>query len=1100
MKHWILACLVLATSVGVLAQQSPAPQSPSKEADPEKTAAPVASAGQASDEVIELSPFVVGSTSDRGYRATSTLVGTRIDSKIGDLGAAISVYTRDFIDDIGATNAVELLTYAVSTEVAGLGGTISNTGQTSFGLDFVNERLVVDSTTRIRGLAAADNTRNLYRTLIPFDTYNIDRVTINRGANNILFGLGSPAGIIDRSFARPMGSNRNRAEFRVDEHASVRSVLDFDRALVKGKLNARLVALHDWREFQQADVYDQKKRLFGTVEFTPTRTIRAGANFEVGKRDSAPPYLDPPRDRLTPFWVHGKPIYRRGVINTNTQLDLVAGQPPRGPLIVFGNTNGAPQPGFVALPGAGTGLRGAVLQPSDSLWDVVAPAARGNYTPQHIGINDLLRYNNLGLGNPYVPYARSLQIIDRSVYDWKNNSLSGRNDQNNSDFDAFNLYWEQDFLDRNVGFQLSYDQQRLDSSNVDFLGGEFRGRSIGLDVSEALIDGSPNPNFGRAYVIASPRWAEASRKNGTLRATAFAKLDAAKSLPGIGRWLGKHTFTGMFEQFKSDSSGKSGQAMAFGEDFGQSVGYAPVNQVIGGVNANLQSMMIHYISPSLLNQNSPTGAGITGMARRVELPRQGTITYINSATRRFETKTFQGFTYPNDKAYLTEDASLSREKSESIALSAQSRWLDEKLVSTLGWRQDEFRQYSNTNAPFLNAQRSRDVRPESFFLPQTPNTDVKDNTLSWSLVGHAPDAILRRLPTETVVSVHYGTSENFRPSAVGRNPFGGFYAPESGETTEYGFSVSYRNRLSMRVNWYETSQKNLLDDRVTALYDYLWDFVPKQVYNNNTLAVITASGFKLPDQRIQTSKQYQVINNGNGTARLETNGNSTTDTIDAVSKGLEVELVGTITENWRVTLNIAKQESVRTGTGQTAGAEFQRYATEFINLPLELKDPVNNDFRVRVNREALIRFRSVLAQDGRPAQEVSKWRVNLVNNYDFRSGRLKGFSVGGGYRWQEGNIIGNEIINDPTLGIIPDVKRTIYGPAQSVVDGWVGYKGRISESKNWWVRLHVTNLLGDYELIPVFANPAQAFTVGTPQDVYRVVKGREFSMTFGFDF
>ena len=51
----------------------------------------------------------------------------------------------------------------------------------------------------MRGLASADNTRDFFVTDIPWDSYNVDRIDIQRGPGSILFGLGSPAGIVNAS-------------------------------------------------------------------------------------------------------------------------------------------------------------------------------------------------------------------------------------------------------------------------------------------------------------------------------------------------------------------------------------------------------------------------------------------------------------------------------------------------------------------------------------------------------------------------------------------------------------------------------------------------------------------------------------------------------------------------------------------------------------------------------------------------------------------------------------------------------------------------------------------------------------------------------------
>ena len=77
------------------------------------------------------------------------------------------------------------------------GGSTGGPGNTS-----PSENLGPQTSTRLRGLAGASEARNFYNTSIPLDGYNIDRVEVNRGANAILFGTGSPAGIINSSLKR----------------------------------------------------------------------------------------------------------------------------------------------------------------------------------------------------------------------------------------------------------------------------------------------------------------------------------------------------------------------------------------------------------------------------------------------------------------------------------------------------------------------------------------------------------------------------------------------------------------------------------------------------------------------------------------------------------------------------------------------------------------------------------------------------------------------------------------------------------------------------------------------------------------------------------
>src|SRR4051812_4944893 len=145
---------------------------------------------------VELSPFVVQENTNQGYYASQTLAGGRMRQDIRDLGSSIQVITKEFMDDLSVTGVEELFQYTTSTEVGGIGGNF--TGATDGGGGETNTgdaRRNPDGTSRLRGLAAPDRARNFFKTDIPFDSYNTDRIDINRGANSFLFGLGSPAGL-----------------------------------------------------------------------------------------------------------------------------------------------------------------------------------------------------------------------------------------------------------------------------------------------------------------------------------------------------------------------------------------------------------------------------------------------------------------------------------------------------------------------------------------------------------------------------------------------------------------------------------------------------------------------------------------------------------------------------------------------------------------------------------------------------------------------------------------------------------------------------------------------------------------------------------------
>ncbi len=88
----------------------------------------------------------------------------------------------------------------------------------------------------------------------------------------------------------------------------------------------------------------------------------------------------------------------------------------------------------------------------------------------------------------------------------------------------------------------------------------------------------------------------------------------------------------------------------------------------------------------------------------------------------------------------------------------------------------------------------------------------------------------------------------------------------------------------------------------------------------------------------------------------------------------------------------------------------------------------------------------------------------------FSEGRLKGWNTGAGVRWQDKVAFGFPIINDPTFGIVPDVRHPYYGPSDTSYDAWVGYSRKFRKV-SWKVQLNVRNIGVGNELIPISAQP-----------------------------
>jgi outer membrane receptor for ferric coprogen and ferric-rhodotorulic acid len=208
---------------------------------PSSVRAQAAASSAAATETIMLSPFEVRTEKDTGYTATNTLAGSRLNTALRDTPAAISVFTKEFLDDIGAINATQALEYS-------LNGAQNLTDQTGNAITS-NDVLV-----QFRGFTGASLGRNYFGWALSSDSYNIERIDFSRGPNSILFGIGGPGGILNTSSKRAqIGSTVNQFRFRVASFHDQRAELDLARTLLSGKLAMRANLLFqdkaDWREF-----------------------------------------------------------------------------------------------------------------------------------------------------------------------------------------------------------------------------------------------------------------------------------------------------------------------------------------------------------------------------------------------------------------------------------------------------------------------------------------------------------------------------------------------------------------------------------------------------------------------------------------------------------------------------------------------------------------------------------------------------------------------------------------------------------------------------------------------------------------------------------
>jgi hypothetical protein len=305
-----LAAYLAVLGVPSLGLAQAAPATPTPASDRRSSVAVTTDAN--GDETTVLTPFEVSASSSVGYQATDTLAGTRIRTNLADVGSAISVATKEFMRDLGATNSESLLQFMTSTEVGGSQGNflVGTAVGDSSTIDELGALRRPQSNTRVRGLDSADNTRDFFLTDIPWDAYNTSRIDLQRGANSILFGNGSGAGIINGApDAASLARNSNSIGTRIASFGSLRGSINLNRVLIDRQLAIRVAALEDKQYYQQKPAFNHDSRYYGALRFDPRFLNKGSAHtslklsFEHGHIDANRPRLTTINDTMFPWFI-----------------------------------------------------------------------------------------------------------------------------------------------------------------------------------------------------------------------------------------------------------------------------------------------------------------------------------------------------------------------------------------------------------------------------------------------------------------------------------------------------------------------------------------------------------------------------------------------------------------------------------------------------------------------------------------------------------------------------------------------------------------------------------------------------------------------------
>lgn len=1011
-------------------------------------------------------------------------------------------------------------------------------------------------------------TRNYFVTDIAFDSYNIDRVTINRGPNALLFGIGTPGGVIENTTKRAyFGNEFTEFSYRYGSHGSYRATFDVNQELIQGRLAARVAGLRENKNFRQDPAFEKDKRIYLALEgmllknessdFFDETLVRL--KYESGSIDSNPVNVTPPTDSFShwfeapdsitqytgiedPVWITPEGYTRQATIDnrlSGRNLDTVG--TPFADIVtwqfalIYDDPNGSG-------PSTGAGFE-----------DVTAVQARipfrGQTPETSPGGNRNFNGSRSYYSRSEAPGFRVPTINDRNIWDNINHLLTGDTGFVNRDFTAINATLEQTFMDQRAGIELVFDKQELDLHyQLPFggagTGGGTRAMDVSIDMSQYLINPNgadgfwvENPNIGRP-VIRQPAVDTDWRTNerNAARATAFFIQDFTEN-DGWSKWLGRHTITGFYNEEELDVTSHRRRLVWTPE------GASFDTDRTLNLNSNVLAWRSNAFLPIYVGPSYSGGAYQSADVRLEQmnliLPQPGethTIHYFDRDTNTAATGTAT-------LAHPVQTMNRSRTTITTEAVAIQSSLLNDSLVALAGWRTDEQRTIGRANLSEL--PDGTDRFPDNSFdlsdniLSATEDEPQEGDTFTWSLVGHLP----WELPGGVRVSGHYNNSENFNPVGRRVDVYNQQVAPPQGTTEDYGISFeAFDGKLVARLNWFKTESNNVNAGlTANAVTDWvanvlIGDFNPQTVvvdvpdpdnpdqflpdptelemweYWVNREPEAVAKGMlerwptfqdyrqgllDLIPEEVQAARGYFFNSDGD----LEQGGDgfdgAVVSTQSALAEGVELDLIGQITDSWRIALNVSQQETVVSNIAPEVSRNLAYWSDTL--EPLGVMDfdwgidfggggPARNRFNVvGLNPVAAAR-----ALEGTVSPEQREYRANLITNYNFREGKLRGFGLGGAIRWQSANSIG--FVVEPLPGtegqglIRPIIDQQIQGDALTTGDFWVSYRKPIFDGKvDWRIQLNVRNAIADRGYQPVYANPDGSIAVvrnPPPLDVF----------------
>lgn len=1065
--------LLFSGLTAVLAIAVPAASGQVKPAEPPAKASSDASRPGSSD-VVKMSPFVINAEEESGWVATESLAGSRLNTPLKDIAAPIEVLTKDFMDDFALNSIGEATIY--TTNVEGFGDNLElGTGQ-GFSTGF-------PPPTRIRGLGNGTLSRDFFAVQMASDNYNLERVTIASGPNNLLFGTGNPAGVIDTTLKRPAFRNFVRLDTQFDTNDSQRYAVDVNRELIKGKLAARFNWLREEKEYAYKPSGTDQRRWDVALQYRPFKSTSITVNYEDAMVHNIAPQLALPFDDVTLWYAAGKPVFVNpsitGAFNAGSVTPGLFQREPAYPMVMLGYVQGY-QPGQIVP------VRNTVS---------VVNANQGT------GVSPLDR------GGDWSLLDGSLIPVDVNV--------SGLTKLQRVHSKIGNV-----FINQQVGEHLFLEFAAQKEEYESWNAGLFANTSpatIQVDANKNLVDGvTPNPNFGKLFIEGinnGPFRSQDLFKTEDWRFSAAYEWDFAKKRHDTwwGRFLGRQRLAGLLSGNKTDM-----REQEFFARILPAGGIGGAEPVINGItlrqpyapNGNPQNGWAQDTSRNIQYRFYLSDSDFVPSP---DFDMFAPSTFVDSNGKPFTidmTNTGLKDQYGRRLGPFRENIML-KTFLRTQQLAYQGFFWDDRLVITYGWRSDK------TNRADVDHGYAADtftgLRPmfqDITFLPYDPANEETGETTTRGFIVRPLRGFVK-LPLGADITLGYNKSRTFQANVSNLDPYGVAYpgAEGSGEDKSIRLDL-FDGRFGLRYTKFENEGGPQRAGNT-----------PYNLFRQTLAAVLN---------------RVTMLNSGQMNLSMDPNnpnlfpalgvGDPYWVTSYNHSTGEELGLDWSVTRNFQVRFNYNTQHVTESNIGMDWWAYLDKYLPAY--KALTYKEGGNTDPR-DMNGDGVIStwtwdtawrsdsdttpiaawFQSTVIQgpagqqiiqalDGKENEFGRNERFNVIWSYRFSEGRLRGLSVGGAYRYRGAPLLAyaKTTINGQNTY---DLSHPYHGETENVWDLSLNYRGRTNfwRFKGYRVGVNVRNLFNADSL---YARVVDINGIATR--VAKVSEPRVLILSLGSDF